>query len=347
MSTVSVVVPTYNRAELLRETIHSILAQTRPADEIIVVDDGSTDHTADVCREFPAPVRYVWQENRRLSGARNRGIHEATSEWIAFCDSDDLWHPRKLEIQLDALAAVPDALWAVTACDVIGPGGEPVTTPASGVERVFPVFTLRQVTPEQHFGKYLTPLLLPAGAGRAAIRCYHGDAYELLFYGNVVLPSSAIVHRTLLERTGGFDEAFTCAEETEYFHRAAAASDVVVVLEPLVSYRMGHSSIVSGGGSTIRLTENALESLERAARLRQPLSPGARAAFRWGRDALSWRLAYARLTNMDRRGARAALLAAWRESGRLQPRQVGLAIATLTPASVLRLLARLKRLGRG
>src|SRR5438046_2823187 len=114
MASVTVVVPTYNRAALLDATLRAIHAQTVPVDEIIVVDDGSTDDTADVCGRQPKPVRYIRQDNTGLPAfARNRGAAEATADWIAFCDSDDLWHPRKLEVQLAAIEAT-GAKWGVT-----------------------------------------------------------------------------------------------------------------------------------------------------------------------------------------------------------------------------------------
>src|SRR5687767_12506309 len=90
VSTVSVVVPTYNRAELLQRTVQSILAQTVPALEVVVVDDGSTDHTPDACAGFGGSIRYLRQENQGLSMARNKGIEASRGDWIAFCDSDDL-----------------------------------------------------------------------------------------------------------------------------------------------------------------------------------------------------------------------------------------------------------------
>jgi glycosyltransferase involved in cell wall biosynthesis len=107
---VSVIVPTFNRARLLLKCLDSILAQTLPVREIIVVDDGSTDDTAEeldsFLRERPAYanlVRYRWQSNQGQSVAFNRGVAEATSEWIAFHNSDDLWLPWKLEWQFRAL----------------------------------------------------------------------------------------------------------------------------------------------------------------------------------------------------------------------------------------------------
>lgn len=104
----SVVIPTYNSGPLVVEAVASVLAQTRPVDEIIVVDDGSTDDTAERMAAFGPPVRYIRKPNGGASTARNRGVDEATSDWIAFLDADDVWHPQKLEIQFAALARRPD-----------------------------------------------------------------------------------------------------------------------------------------------------------------------------------------------------------------------------------------------
>src|SRR5208337_4579078 len=107
-ASVSVVIPTYNRGELLIETIESILAQTAKPGEVIVVDDGSTDDTQERLARYADRVRYVRQPNQGVAAARNHGVREARGKWIAFIDSDDVWHPRKLECQLRVLADHPD-----------------------------------------------------------------------------------------------------------------------------------------------------------------------------------------------------------------------------------------------
>ncbi|WP_135823751.1 glycosyltransferase family 2 protein [Halorussus ruber] len=108
MSTVSVVIPTYNRAELLSRAIDSVLAQTYDDFELLVVDDGSTDDTEAVVTAYDDDrVRYLAHEtNRGANPARNTGIEAAESEFVAFLDSDDEWRPRKLEAQLDRLEEV-------------------------------------------------------------------------------------------------------------------------------------------------------------------------------------------------------------------------------------------------
>jgi len=113
---VSVIIPTYNSASILPDAIDSILAQTRPADEIIVVDDGSTDDTEGVCSRYGGNVRYLRHaENRFAPAARNTGIEASTGDWLAFLDADDVWDSEKLELQLAALEQRPEADFAVAA----------------------------------------------------------------------------------------------------------------------------------------------------------------------------------------------------------------------------------------
>jgi glycosyltransferase involved in cell wall biosynthesis len=102
---ISVVIPTYNRGHLIRRAVESALRQTRPAFEVIVVDDGSTDATQEQMESFGSAVRYVRQTNAGASRARNRGVEEAKTEWIAFLDSDDLWLDTHLERMARAILA--------------------------------------------------------------------------------------------------------------------------------------------------------------------------------------------------------------------------------------------------
>ncbi|MHC5083841.1 MAG: glycosyltransferase family 2 protein, partial [Planctomycetota bacterium] len=108
---ISVVIPAYNAEATVARAINSVLAQTRPADEIIVVDDGSTDNTAEVVRSFGEAVIFIQQENAGVSVARNKGIETATGDWIAFLDSDDEFLPDKLKLQCDHLVRNPDLRW--------------------------------------------------------------------------------------------------------------------------------------------------------------------------------------------------------------------------------------------
>ncbi len=109
MPKVSVIIPTYNREKYITETINSVLKQTYSDYEIIVVDDGSTDNTEQLIKEqFGDKIIYLFKTNGGPASARNLGIRVAKGEYIAFLDSDDLWMPEKLEIQIDYMDAHPE-----------------------------------------------------------------------------------------------------------------------------------------------------------------------------------------------------------------------------------------------
>jgi glycosyltransferase involved in cell wall biosynthesis len=109
MPPVSVVIPAFNAEAYLAETIASVLEQTAPPAEILVIDDGSTDGTAEIARSFPA-VRWIHQANAGVAAALNHGVRAARGECIAFVSADDLWVPEKLRLQQDALQTVPNRL---------------------------------------------------------------------------------------------------------------------------------------------------------------------------------------------------------------------------------------------
>ncbi len=113
---ISVVIPTFNRREKVRNAARSVLSQSDTVLEIIIVDDGSTDGTAEALRdEFGDRIRVIAQSNAGVSAARNRGVQVAQGEWIAFLDSDDLWHPDKIRLQMSAIRSQPDCVLAYSA----------------------------------------------------------------------------------------------------------------------------------------------------------------------------------------------------------------------------------------
>lgn len=114
MPLVSVIIPAFNAERYIAETLEHVLRQTLPDVEVIVVDDGSRDGTAAVVARYPS-VRYIAKPNGGVSSARNRGVAEAQGEWVAFVDSDDLWHPRMLELMLSLVQRYPDAAMGLSA----------------------------------------------------------------------------------------------------------------------------------------------------------------------------------------------------------------------------------------
>ncbi len=120
---VSVVVPTYNRAHLLERALRSVIPQCGPRDEVIVADDGSTDDTATVVEAFGGPVRLLRLPHRGAGAARNAGIEAARGDLVAFLDSDDEWLPGKLSLQRAVLAAFPDLLFVFSDFQAQRPDG--------------------------------------------------------------------------------------------------------------------------------------------------------------------------------------------------------------------------------
>jgi glycosyltransferase involved in cell wall biosynthesis len=140
---VSVVIPCYNQAHFLVEAIQSILAQSYPRVEIVVVDDGSTDDTSDVAARYPE-VRLVRQDNQGLSAARNAGLRESEGEYVVFLDADDRLLPEALEVGLECMEANPECAFASGHCILIGPDGSPLFVPQQfRVERDHYIVLLR------------------------------------------------------------------------------------------------------------------------------------------------------------------------------------------------------------
>jgi glycosyltransferase involved in cell wall biosynthesis len=201
------VIPTFNRSSALRRALESVGAQSRPPDEIVVVDDGSTDDTAEwVRRDFPA-VTLVRTEHAGVSAARNRGVAETRCVWVAFLDSDDEWLPEKLERQLRALEADPDYQICHTNEIWIRNGRR-----------------VNEAKRHAKSGGWIFRHCLPL--------C-------------VISPSSVVVRRSLLERLGGFDETLPVCEDYDLWLRICARHPVLFLEEALTVKYGGHKDQLS------------------------------------------------------------------------------------------------------
>ena len=105
---VSVIIPCFNYGRYLQEAIQSVLNQSYPNIEVIVVDDGSTDNTASIASAYESKINYVYQENQGIGGARNTGIRHANGSFVSFLDADDIWIDNKLRLQVDYLLTYPN-----------------------------------------------------------------------------------------------------------------------------------------------------------------------------------------------------------------------------------------------
>ncbi len=197
---VAAVIPTYNRKEALSGAIESVLQQTRPADELVVVDDGSTDGTARaVASRFGTAVRLVRQPRRGVAAARNAGVRASTAALVAFLDSDDTWLPDKLAVQL---AAMEDGAVLLSATNW---RWKTASQSAFAVRR----------------------LALQASVLRSPL------AHLTRGGGHGLWPSTWIVRRDAFWSAGGFDENLRVAEDTEFIFRLAWHGSFALVPEVL------------------------------------------------------------------------------------------------------------------
>ncbi len=239
---VSVIIPTYNCAPYIVEAIESVLAQTYRNLEIIVVDDGSTDQTQAVLAPYRGRITYLYQENRGLSAARNLAIHHASGALVAFLDSDDVWYPGKLALQVQALQQYSEAGLSFTDYQLFD---ESAVIEQSG----FDARVQRWVNQQKG----------------ATTRLVFGWIYrELLLQGNYMHVSSIIVTRDALEQVGLFDEAFKVAQDYDLWLRIAQRFPVVCINRILCGYRYRPDSL-SGPAQArpIRWSHEILQVLEK------------------------------------------------------------------------------------
>jgi glycosyltransferase involved in cell wall biosynthesis len=204
---VSVIIPTFNRSVFVKRAIESVLAQTCGDCELIVVDDGSTDDTADVIGAYGNRVHYMHQPNSGVSAARNRGLHVASGELIGFLDSDDLWAPAKIAHQVNALDALGvDCGACLTDCMITG------ATPASTS-----AFARAGLQVDSEYGELADPF-----------------KYILQRRPAIWIPS-LLVRRSVLEEIGEFDECLTTTEDTDFIFRLALTTRFCYVSRPLVT----------------------------------------------------------------------------------------------------------------
>ncbi len=200
---ISVVIPTFNRPAQTAKAVESVLKQTLLPDEIIVVDDGSTDDTPDALGRFGNSIRLARQENRGVSAARNAGIRAGGGEWLAFLDSDDLWLPGKLEAQA---AAIED--------------------PSNSDHKV--IYTNERWIKngrQKNQGK--------------RHRKHSGRIYEKCLSLCIISPSSVMVHRSVFKTVGFFDEDLPACEDYDMWLRVCARYPVLCVPEKLIVKQAG------------------------------------------------------------------------------------------------------------
>jgi glycosyltransferase involved in cell wall biosynthesis len=215
---VSVIIPTFNRAKLCARAVRSALAQTYSPLELIVVDDGSTDGTAEaIANEFGDSVIVLRQRNSGVSAARNAGMVRARGQYIAFLDSDDLWEPSKLDQQVDWLERHPD--FGMVLCNIAVRGVDGAN--AGVIDR-------RPRLPRD--GAILVDVIRNPS----------------------LVPSTVLIRRQVYEKLGGFDPQLRTAEDLDFHMRVASSFQIGLLQQPLVTITQGDISGLSELACTTR-----------------------------------------------------------------------------------------------
>jgi glycosyltransferase involved in cell wall biosynthesis len=236
---VSVVIPTYNRAALIGESLDSVFAQTYPHLEVIVVDDGSTDGTEKVIEPYLDRIIYIRQQNQGLAGARNTGLTRATGEFVAWQDSDDLWNPHKAALQVAYMCKRPDAVCVASDFSAFSSEGfherSHVRTYYSSIDKLpgglAGIFSDEEI---------LATRGLPHVADDVpeTVRIYSGHIYDALVHGNCLHPPTVMFRRDAAARAGLLDAAFRKDVDYEYLLRLSRQGRCAFIDLPLMAYRL-------------------------------------------------------------------------------------------------------------
>jgi len=212
MSTISVIIPTFNREKLILRALDSVLTQSFRDIEVWIIDDGGNDDTEKVVRaradESPdIPVHFIHTPNRGVAAARNTGIHRSSGSWIALLDSDDEWLPGKLEKQM--------------AFSLENPGISLIHTEEIWIRKGI------RVNPPK------------------AYRRFGGDVFEKSLPVCMIGPSTAMFRRDLFEKTGGFDENYPVCEDYDFWLRTTKRYETGLIPEALTIKYGGHADQLS------------------------------------------------------------------------------------------------------
>lgn len=203
MPNVSVIVPFYNSERYIGEAILSVLKQTYTDYEIIAVDDGSTDRSAEIVKRFGKDIRYFYHPNMGVARTMNRGMAVASGKYLAFLESDDIWYPEKLEKQVAILDSYPH-----------------IGIVNSDIEYI------------ESDGRRLNKILVAAKVNNAYLR--------LFVNGFILLPSSIMIRKEVHAKTGGMDEGFigACLQDYEWAARLCDVANIYYINKPLFLYRL-------------------------------------------------------------------------------------------------------------
>lgn len=259
---VTVVIPTFNRADIVGRAIESALGQTYRDVEVVVVDDGSSDGTRAVVESYGSRVRYLYQKNAGVTAARNLGISKARGEFLAFLDSDDLWKPWRIESQVAALRRYPEAGLAWTDMTAVERSGGTICarylrTMYTAHARVKIEDRMRQVDTLGSLCDFV-----PVDLASTPVRM--GDLFSEILLGNLLHTSTVLVRRAWVERVGGFDPTFVRAgEDYEFYVRLCSLGPVILIDAPSTLYCVGAPDQLTRPSMLLEIARNNLRTIEK------------------------------------------------------------------------------------
>jgi glycosyltransferase involved in cell wall biosynthesis len=301
---VSVLIPCFNREDILRETLESVVSQTWPSMEILAIDDGSSDGTHEVLLEFsrhsPVPMRVTSRANRGLAATRNEMMREAQGHYIAFVDSDDLWHPEKVRRQMDLLR---------------------------GDDRIGLVHTDVE---------FIDPQSRSTGHGLDIRPHDTADWFSSQILDNNIQPSAVLIRRAVVDQVGLFDESLPACEDWDYWIRIARSFRIGHLPHRLTMMRQ-HAGRMSGNIELMRTCSFTV--LNKVEQLLEAGDHERRSLLTCGRRRVHFKYGDLRLRRGDHNGARHDLMRAFGLEGRTTDIVYRL-LQTLVPPA---LLSRVKR----
>lgn len=231
-TSIAVIIPARNSARYIGETLKSVLAQTRPADEIVLADGASTDDTVRIAKSLAPGIKIISEPNAGAADGRNQALRLASSEWLAFMDSDDLWHPEKLRMQSQLIEKAPEVEFLFS--DVWQFRDEQILSKSFLATRPgYPKLSKHAVAPESYV--------------------FDTDMSVALMHTNYVVTSSeAMVKRSAALEVGGFDPTLRVCEDYDFWMRVLKGRKAGVVEVPLVGYRHHGESLSDDTESMVR-----------------------------------------------------------------------------------------------
>ena len=255
---VSVVIPAYNRAHTVARCVDSVLSQTHPQVEAIVVDDGSRDNTAEVMKRYAGDrrVRYVPKENGGVSTARNRGMRESRGEFMALLDSDDWWFADKLDLQVKILREFPQAGMVWTDMQAVDKSGKVLKSPY--LREMYHAFRFFP----RYADMFAESRKLRVGA-LGEVTVYSGDIFGPMSLGSLVHTSTCLMRTDRMRKVGEFREDWRIGEDYDYHLRTCREGPVAFADAVTTNYQIGEADQLTVNSYSKLIASRFIDVMER------------------------------------------------------------------------------------